>query len=346
MSHKDIALPTVADDFDNEAVTNAVNPHTTPVNPGPGQQQPFGYFHGPIPNNNPGWIPPRIAEQLASGVRNPRIYVGMDNNPPVAAEVLSPFNTFVCDVIVDAETNTMCGSTSIHQRDLRRHMRERHPGAIVSGSRPSGQLSRDEKEAGLNALKQWVLSGGWRDAKYAKEPNVDERFFIKKLADAAEAIAANDEIFAAEFGTVFNRAGSRSPAAATPASSSATATATTSSAAVTATPAATTATTGPAAAASAATASTTTTAGAAPAPNWEHLLHSDGFWSGPRQVVIWCPECGYALVDARGHSPLYRRLPRPCPWRALTNEDEIANRWEAYMRRDFYELWRLNCQDL
>lgn len=201
MSHKDMPVPTVAADFDNGAVANAVNPHRTP-------QQQFGYFHGPIPNHNAGWVPPAVQAQLDSGVRKPKTYSGMDANAPEAGEVLSPFNTFVCDVVVDGNdnnNNTMCGWTGTAQRDLRRHLRERHPGAIINPGAGRGRLSDEEKEAGLNALKHWVLCGGWRDARYAKEPAVDGRFFVKWLADAAEAIAAADAGFAARFGTVFNR---------------------------------------------------------------------------------------------------------------------------------------------
>jgi len=192
MSYKDVGLPTQATDLTADEVMDAVNPDPR-----------LGYFHDPIPNNNEGWVPDQVQAALDAGEKPPRIMTEMVENPPAAAAKLSAFNTFVCDVQVNGADATMCGCVSTTQRGLRRHMRERHPGAIAHTSR--AKMSEEERVAGLDAVKKWVISGRWRDARYAREPRVDERHFIKQITDAAEAIAASDTEFANTFGTKFNR---------------------------------------------------------------------------------------------------------------------------------------------
>lgn len=69
-------MPLTRADFDNPSVANAANPSA------------FGYHHGahthtyfkhmlsmagPIPNNNPGWLPTRQAAARAAGA--PRMYI-------------------------------------------------------------------------------------------------------------------------------------------------------------------------------------------------------------------------------------------------------------------------------
>jgi hypothetical protein len=68
----------------------------------------------------------------------------------------------VCDIVVDPDTGAMCGVSFNSQRnsqpDLRRHIRARHPGALLNPSRLN--TTTDELVAGKNALRRWVLSQG------------------------------------------------------------------------------------------------------------------------------------------------------------------------------------------
>jgi hypothetical protein len=50
--------------------------------------------------------------------------------------------------------------------------------------------SVDDIVDGTNALKRWVLTGGWRNAVYYYEPSFGaERSLIRKYCDALERIA-------------------------------------------------------------------------------------------------------------------------------------------------------------
>ncbi|KAI2670580.1 hypothetical protein LCP963914a_9838 [Penicillium roqueforti] len=59
---------------------------------------------------------------------------------------------------------------------------------------------------GVNAIKRYVLTGGWRNAIYSKEPGrAQPESVLGVFCDALENIARNDAAFAAEYGTQFHR---------------------------------------------------------------------------------------------------------------------------------------------
>jgi hypothetical protein len=58
----------------------------------------------------------------------------------------------------------------------------------------------NEQVQGQNALKRWVLTGGWRDARYVREPGRGpEGGLVARYADACERIAREDEEFRRKF---------------------------------------------------------------------------------------------------------------------------------------------------
>ncbi|KAJ9262128.1 hypothetical protein DTO195F2_3830 [Paecilomyces variotii] len=175
-------------DFDNPAVRDARNPST------------FGYHHGPIPYNNDGWLPPR--QQAARDAGIPAVTAAENAAPPNAAERLSGVNGHVCDVVVDG-SGLMCGVLLSDQPSLRRHIRNVHPGAILNASQRN--LSLAEELAGHHALKKFVLTKGWREARYHREPGSGAGSLLEVYATACERIASEDPDFAATFGTKFHR---------------------------------------------------------------------------------------------------------------------------------------------
>jgi hypothetical protein len=88
-----------------------------------------------------------------------------------------------CDIQVD-ESGRMCGKTfkersgvsfyehdpkiAINKAKLYRHIQRTHPGQVVLPTR--AQVRNDERVAGENAIRLWVRSGGWRNARYLNEP--------------------------------------------------------------------------------------------------------------------------------------------------------------------------------
>lgn len=66
--------------------------------------------------------------------------------------------------------------------------------------------SIDEIIAGQHAIKSFVLSGGWRKARYVHEPGRGPLGdLLDTYATACETIAMNDPEFASQFGTRFHR---------------------------------------------------------------------------------------------------------------------------------------------
>ncbi|KAF5858235.1 hypothetical protein ETB97_004641 [Aspergillus alliaceus] len=171
------------EDFDNPEVAGAVNPHPD-----------YGYFHGPIPNPNPGWRP-------HPDTRTP-VTTADNEGAPTPGSRLSGINGMVCDIAVNG--NQMCGQSIASQIALRRHIRNAHPGATLNPSRTN--IPQAERIAGENALKQWVLSKGWRTARYVKEPGEGPKYsLIQDYCDFLEELAQEDNEFAQKFGTEFHR---------------------------------------------------------------------------------------------------------------------------------------------
>lgn len=177
-------------DFDNAQVAGATNPSA------------FGHHHGPIPNPNPGWVTPARAAAAATGGRPPAVTVQDNANPPNPASALSAVNSMVCDIAVNG--TQMCGRVFTAQPSYRRHVRNEHSGALTNP--PTTNTSAAELIAGENALKLFVLSGGWRDARYLHEPGRGPSGSrISEYADACTLIAAQDQGFATRFGRQFHR---------------------------------------------------------------------------------------------------------------------------------------------
>lgn len=83
-----------------------------------------------------------------------------------------------------------------NQPSLRRHLRNAHPGAVCNPR--MNNTSTDEIIAGQNAIKSFVLSGGWRKARYVHEPGCGPLGgLLDTCATACETIA--------QFGTRFHR---------------------------------------------------------------------------------------------------------------------------------------------
>ena len=191
-----------ANDFDNAEVRNAQNPSA------------FGYHYGPIFNPNVAWTPPSVATARAAGCRPGNVTAAENATAPNPGQRLSHINTGVCDICVNGAQ--MCGCTFVaagQQPSLRRHIRNEHFGAVANTSRQNVTLQ--ETIAGQNAIKRFVLIGGWRDQRYVFEPGVGPAGgYCDLYATQLENIAASDPQFAAQWGTRFHR--SRQPAVATP----------------------------------------------------------------------------------------------------------------------------------
>ena len=178
-------------DYDNPEVHRAVNPHPT-----------YGYFHGPITNNNLGFQPAEAVTAIANGRKPPTVTAAMNDSAPNPMEKLSLCNGLVC--MIDVNGGQMCGVTFADQPTLRRHMRNAHTGAIVSPGRAN--LSQQEEIAGDNALKLYVLNQSWRTARFQREPGAcHPNSRIGHFATVLEIIAAGDAAFAARWGTHFHR---------------------------------------------------------------------------------------------------------------------------------------------
>lgn len=168
-------------DFDNDAVAwRATNPSS------------FGYHHGPIPY----WNPPRVANASANAN-------DANHAPAVLPITVSKVNTGVCDIEIDG-TRSLCGTVFTSQPALRRHLRDAHPGATYSPTRVN--VTTKEKLQGEIAIKRWVLTGGWRNAMYVREPGRGpEGGLVARYADACERIAREDHDFRKKFGERFHR---------------------------------------------------------------------------------------------------------------------------------------------
>jgi hypothetical protein len=182
-------MPT-SQDFDNAAVLASANPSK------------FGHHHGPVPNLNHDWVPAAVAAALAAGRRAPSVTAAMNTDAPNAGAVMSMVNGLVC--MIDVNGGRMCGMTFSDQPTFRRHCRTAHPGALANPSRKN--VSQPEEIAGENALKLYVMSQGWRSARFQRDPGrCQPESLISIYATQLETIAATDPAFAAQWGTRFHR---------------------------------------------------------------------------------------------------------------------------------------------
>ncbi|OQE43419.1 hypothetical protein PENCOP_c003G01030 [Penicillium coprophilum] len=184
-------------DFLNPDVLNAANPH--PV---------WGYAHGPIPNNNPAW---KLKSTIANGyISITKTTTALAADGPQAPIItLNSWDTIICDILV--EDTQLCGASFSDPGNFPRRVRLHHSGAVHLPS--YGPLNIEGATAGHNAIKRWILMGGWRDALYLKEPrkNVIAASRIGFYCDTLEEVARTDAQLAAEYGTQFHRSGYRDP---------------------------------------------------------------------------------------------------------------------------------------
>ncbi|ORY57424.1 uncharacterized protein BCR38DRAFT_449080 [Pseudomassariella vexata] len=182
-----------AQDFTNANVQNARNPH--PV---------YGYAHGPITNPNADWVPDSHAATEA-GRPLPALSAAENAAAPNPAAILNTVNGGVCWIEIGvAGSNQMCGHIFASQPALRRHIRTAHPGAVTNPRRANA--SDQMILAGQNALKQFVVTQGWRNASFLHEPGVGPASgLIDEYATACERIAQNNQVFANRYGTRFHR---------------------------------------------------------------------------------------------------------------------------------------------
>ncbi|KAA8647608.1 uncharacterized protein ATNIH1004_006302 [Aspergillus tanneri] len=101
--------------------------------------------------------PTTVTSTVPSRTQTP---LGAHTRTPAHLCPNSWFKTVRCDIAVNG--NQMCG------QPLRRHIRNAHPGATLNPFRTN--IPQAERIAGENALKRWILSRGWRTARYVKEP--------------------------------------------------------------------------------------------------------------------------------------------------------------------------------
>ncbi|KAJ6139268.1 hypothetical protein N7471_005754 [Penicillium samsonianum] len=165
------------EDFDNPDILNAVNPHPK-----------WGYMHGPIVDRNPAWVPSAHREFPSRRIKAKELTLGLLLDPPDhPLNIASRYNGLVCDVKVDK--TQMCGKTFGSLRSFDMHMEMYHPACFV----PSLVANFNEgasSHAAKNAMKRWILTGGWRDASYRYEPGrCKPKSPIGRMCDELEEIA-------------------------------------------------------------------------------------------------------------------------------------------------------------
>ncbi|KAK4450444.1 hypothetical protein QBC34DRAFT_493738 [Podospora aff. communis PSN243] len=156
----------------------------------------FGYFHGPIPNYNHGWWP--VGVVAAIDITEEKNSEAPNTDRPAS--------------------QTRSGKIQDRQEQCAESQSRRNlPSAdTCDPGTPAPYVTSHERSRGVNghgkagaarlALVHWVVSGGWRDARYETRPDVKAEIHdVKLIADIAEHIATNDEVFAGKWGTEFNR---------------------------------------------------------------------------------------------------------------------------------------------
>ncbi|KAJ5992411.1 hypothetical protein N7451_008135 [Penicillium sp. IBT 35674x] len=210
-------------DFDNPEVLNARNPHPH-----------WGFTHGPMfdpnvvlktPVNSDdedededeidvkpiidiecvfGEFMELVESQGAFGVESTAQtkHELVIPRPPRQMLLINPHNSGICDIIV-VLPDIMCGFKAKNGSEMHAHLRTAHHGAIV---RPMRHNMNHAWNTSVNTLKRWVLTGGWREAKYRMEPIRSGRgSLIDLFCQDLERIAREDASFAAKYGCQFHR---------------------------------------------------------------------------------------------------------------------------------------------
>ncbi|OKP10790.1 hypothetical protein PENSUB_3610 [Penicillium subrubescens] len=108
----------------------------------------------------------------------------------------------ICDV--ELSQGILCGKSYNTQGELRKHLRNQHPGAIEAIT--ACPKSLDDMTNAIDALKRWCLTGGGRQAIYYPEPGyAPKNSLIQQFCDALERIAQEDPSFGQKWGTQFHR---------------------------------------------------------------------------------------------------------------------------------------------
>ncbi|KAI1134468.1 hypothetical protein F5Y05DRAFT_205485 [Hypoxylon sp. FL0543] len=189
--------------FTSTAVLNAANPHPR-----------FGYFHGPVPNQNTtGWVPPEQQSRIDAGKGLLGVTSAMNAKSPNQRVVVSKCNGGICMTESAPGSGIMCGIVFEDSASFWRHQRDFHVGA-VEAPRPT-MISANENAAGDLAFRKFVLTRGWRDAVFAHEPGYGPRSLsvskIGPIADQLETFARENPEFAALWGSSFHRRGAKTP---------------------------------------------------------------------------------------------------------------------------------------
>ncbi|XRM47640.1 hypothetical protein ABZX51_010609 [Aspergillus tubingensis] len=82
-----------------------------------------------------------------------------------------------------------------------------YPTSHLGPWRIKANIGFEEKIAGESALKLWVLSHGWQQARYLHEPKnkISHESAVWRYAEACEELASIDKAFRDKFGDSFHR---------------------------------------------------------------------------------------------------------------------------------------------
>ncbi|RAK86437.1 hypothetical protein BO79DRAFT_219778 [Aspergillus costaricaensis CBS 115574] len=84
---------------------------------------------------------------------------------------------------------------------------EEDAGVVALENPSKANIGFEEKIAGENALKHWVLSRGWQQARYLHEPKnkISHESAVWRHTEACEELASIDKGFRERFGDIFYR---------------------------------------------------------------------------------------------------------------------------------------------
>ncbi|KAJ6110557.1 hypothetical protein N7486_002792 [Penicillium sp. IBT 16267x] len=144
-------------------------------------------------------------DDLTKGIEVPDINPDIQTIPPPPPRqmlLINPHNCGVCDIIVELP-DVMCGFKAGHSAEMHAHLQLAHSGATI---RPMRHNLDDAWKTCISSLKRWVLTGGWREAKYRLEPvRLRPGSLIDIFCENLERIAREDASFADKWGCQFHR---------------------------------------------------------------------------------------------------------------------------------------------